>query len=280
MTDPQTGPPASTGPGGQPMDMPAGTGATGTGGHGRESASGDSGIATAKRAPAQTGVPQQLGHQQERVAGREEIYQQEPEVATGPAAIAAMAKASWGIVLLGGLGMLALGVALLVWPHASLTVVAILIGAAVVVSGLVRLWDGFTGKADSGGMRTANVVIGLLALVLGVYLLRHHALSLFFVAFITGVYFIAHGVSDLGLAVSANVPDRGLRAVLGVFSLAAGLVMVIWPAITVVLLLTIVAAWLLLYGLILAALAFRLRRAGKEAERMSMPSAQLAASTR
>jgi uncharacterized membrane protein HdeD (DUF308 family) len=182
-------------------------------------------------------------------------------------------------VLLGGIGMVALGIALLVWPNASLTIVAILIGAAVLVSGLVRLYEGFTARAESGGMRTAYVVIGLVAVVAGIYLLRHHALSLFVVAFVTGVYFIMHGVSDLGVAFSGLAPNRGLRGVLGLFSLAAGIIMIIWPGITLVLLLTIVAAWLIFYGLVLAALSFGLRRAAKETRPASVSSGQLAAST-
>jgi uncharacterized membrane protein HdeD (DUF308 family) len=181
----------------------------------------------------------------------------------GDTLLAAAARRAWPAVLVGGLGLIALGVILLVWPHASLTVVAILIGAALVVSGLVRLFEGFTASNQSGGMRAAYVVVGLLAILAGLYCLRHHALSLFLVAFVTGVYFIAHGISDIGIAASVPVPGRGLRAVLGVFSLAAGIIMVIWPAITVVLLLTIVAAWLLFYGLILCALAFSLLRAGR-----------------
>jgi uncharacterized membrane protein HdeD (DUF308 family) len=282
MTDPQTGPPASTGPGEQPTDMSAGQGAqrgaTSTGGQGRESASGDSGIATAQRTSAD--VPQQLGHQQERMTGQEEYYGREgygrEDVRPVPEAVALAAKSSWGVVLLCGLGLIALGICLLVWPHASLTVVAILIGAAILVAGLVKLWEGFTARAESGGMRAAYVVIGLLAVFVGIYLLRHHALSLFLLAFVTGVFFIAHGISDLGLSVSGGTPNRGLRAVLGVFSLAAGIIMVIWPGITLSLLLLIVAAWLLFYGVVLGALAFGIRRAGKEAEKMSMPSQRLA----
>jgi uncharacterized membrane protein HdeD (DUF308 family) len=284
MTDPQTGPPASTGPGGQPTDMSAGqgaqSGATSTGGQGRESASGDSGIATARRTSADASVPQQQRHQQERMAGQEDVYGREdmaPGVRPVPAAVAAAAKSSWGVVLLCGLGLIALGIALLVWPHASLTVVAILIGASILVAGLVKLWEGFTAKAESGGMRAAYMVIGLLAVFVGIYFLRHHALSLFLLAFVTGVFFIAHGISDIGLAISANTPNRGLRSVLGVFSLAAGIIMVIWPGITLSLLLLIVAAWLLFYGVVLGALAFGIRRAGKAAEQMSMPSQRVAA---
>ena len=183
-------------------------------------------------------------------------------------------------MLICGLGLIALGIALLVWPSASLTVVAILIGAAILVAGLVKLWEGFTARAESGGMRAGYIVIGLLAVLVGIYLLRHHALSLFLVAFVTGVFFIAHGVSDIGLAISVGTPNRGLRGVLGVFSLAAGIIMVIWPSITLGLLLLIVAAWLLFYGVVLGALAFSIRRGGKAAEEMSMPTQRVAASAR
>jgi uncharacterized membrane protein HdeD (DUF308 family) len=112
-------------------------------------------------------------------------------------------------------------------------------------------------------MRAAYVVIGLLAILAGLYCLRHHALSLFIVTFLISVYFIAHGISDIGVAVSTPVPGRGIRAVLGLFSLAAGIVILVWPAITLVLLLTIAAAWLLFYGLALGVLAFSLWRAGR-----------------
>jgi uncharacterized membrane protein HdeD (DUF308 family) len=225
-------------------------------------------------------VPQQYEPQQYG-----EPYQEEPGTGSegtamrGDALLATAARQSWPAVLVGGVGLIALGVILLVWPHASLTVVAVLIGAALVVSGLVRLYEGFTASNQSGGMRAAYVVVGLLAILAGLYCLRHHALSLFLVAFVTGVYFIAHGISDIGIAASVPVPGRGLRAVLGVFSLAAGIIMVIWPAITVVLLLTIVAAWLLFYGLMLCGLAFSLHKAGRSAAARRSRSRQPMASS-
>jgi uncharacterized membrane protein HdeD (DUF308 family) len=142
--------------------------------------------------------------------------------------------------------------------------VAVLIGAAVIVAGIVKLHEAFTASNYSGGMRAGYIAIGLLAILAGSYLLLHHALSLFLLAFVTGVFFIAHGVADIGAAVSGHVPGRTLRAVLGVLSIAAGIVMVVWPAISLVLLLTVVAAWLLCYGLVLGGLAYHLRRASKE----------------
>jgi uncharacterized membrane protein HdeD (DUF308 family) len=259
MTDPQVGPPDASRTGASSGQRPADDA-----GANRGQSLGAAPQATAPPAA----VPPQYEPREE--AGR---HQEEPGAGTeraamrGDSMLATAARHSWPAVLVGGLGLIALGIMLLVWPRASLTVVAILVGAALLVSGLVRLFEGFSASQQSGGMRAAYVVIGLLAVLAGIYCLRHHALTLFLVAFVTGVYFIAHGISDLGVAMTAGVPGRGLRAVLGVFSLAAGLIMVIWPAITLVLLLTIVGAWLLFYGLVLLGLAFSLFRVGRTADR-------------
>jgi uncharacterized membrane protein HdeD (DUF308 family) len=61
-------------------------------------------------------------------------------------------------------------------------------------------------------------------------------------------------------ATSGPQPGRWLRAVAGLFAIAAGAVMLFWPGISLVVLLTVLGAWLLLYGLLLAVLAFQLRK--------------------
>jgi uncharacterized membrane protein HdeD (DUF308 family) len=212
--------------------------------------------------PAQATVPQQYGPPAERAMEGEAAAV--PGLGARTAMIAGAAGRAWPGVLLCGLGMIALGIMLLVWPAAALTLVAVLIGAAVLVAGLVKLFEAFTASNHSGGMRAGYIAIGLLAVLAGTYLMLHHALSLFLLAFVTGVFFIAHGVADIGAAISGDVPGRTLRAVLGVFSCAAGIIMVVWPAISLALLVTLVAAWLLFYGLVLGGLAYSLRKASKE----------------
>jgi uncharacterized membrane protein HdeD (DUF308 family) len=185
--------------------------------------------------------------------------------APGPLGLGpALARMAWPAVLLAALGMLAVGVLLLVWPKATLTIVAILIGAALIVAGLLRLFDGITADGETGGMRAADIVIGLLAIVVGLYCLKHHSLTVLVLALVVGVFWTIHGIGDLiTAATSAGVPGRGLRAIGGVFSLAAGLVILFWPEVSLILLLTILGAWLLLYGVVLAVLAFRLRSEAK-----------------
>jgi uncharacterized membrane protein HdeD (DUF308 family) len=285
----------SNSPGGQMSDPRSGTpdaGRTGTGAgpssdpsaaQGADPGRGASPIA----APQATAPPGAVPQQYEPRASERDEYEHgryggseagAAFDARGDTLLATAAKKSWPAVLLGGLGMIALGICLLAWPHASLTVVAILIGAAILVSGLSRLWEGISASNRSGGMRAAYVVIGIIAVLAGLYCLKHHALSLFLVTFLISVYFIAHGISDLGVALSApGVPGRGIRAVLGICSLAAGIIMLVWPAITLVLLLTIAGAWLIFYGLVLGGLAFSLWRASRALTRRS-DSSRLAAS--
>ena len=268
--DTGSGAPDSGSRGSQPGSQGVTSGASGAGSPGSSQAETGSVGTTTRTSAAQASVPQQYGRTSERGTRYDEEQPDEeaaamPGLGAGGAVITATAGRSWPAVLAGGLLLIAVGVMLLVWPSATLTIVAILIGAALVVSGIERLWEGFTAHSETGGMRAAYMVIGLLAILAGLYCLRHHALSLFLVAFVTGVYFIAHGISDIGVALSTHVPGRALRGVLGVFSIAAGILMVVWPGITLVLLLTLVAAWLLFYGVVLIALAFSLRRAGKRA---------------
>jgi uncharacterized membrane protein HdeD (DUF308 family) len=166
----------------------------------------------------------------------------------------------WLVILTAAVAFLAVGVIMLVWPTATLTIVAILIGIALIVTGLLRLFDGFTAKEESGGRRVADVVIGALAVIVGLYCLKHHALSIALVAFIVGVFWVLHGIADLAVSATARgMPGRGLRAIGGLFSLIAGLLVLFWPTITVTLLVVILGIWLIFYAAVLMMLAFQLR---------------------
>jgi uncharacterized membrane protein HdeD (DUF308 family) len=191
-----------------------------------------------------------------------------PEAAGGTAeerfvtgALGPLGSQAWLAVLTVAVLTLAVGVLLLAWPKATLAVVAILLGAGLVISGLFRLVEGFTASDASGGTRAAYVLIGLVAILVGLYCLRHHDVTIFLLALLVGAFWIVHGVADLASALTSGpVPGRGFRVVAGLFSIAAGAVVLFWPGISLVLMLTVLGAWLIFYAVILGALAFRLRR--------------------
>jgi uncharacterized membrane protein HdeD (DUF308 family) len=175
------------------------------------------------------------------------------------------ASAAWPAFMAAGTGAIVVGILLLAWPEATLTVVAILIGASLVVAGLLRLIDGFTGHDASGSRRVAHVLIGLLAIVVGLYCIRHYNVTIAALAIIVGLFWVLHGLADIALGLFAGpFPGRGLTIVAGVLSLCAGLIVLFWPTISLTVLVAVIGIWLLVYGLLMAVTAFSLRRSGHD----------------
>jgi uncharacterized membrane protein HdeD (DUF308 family) len=236
----------------------------------------DSGQAGGVAQDHPSAVPQQAMRPEDSDGGRPRADRaQGSEMAGGGGGLGpAVARLAWTAALAAAIGMLAAGVLLLVWPKATLTVVAILIGAALLVAGVFRLVDGIMDRGQTGGMRAADVVIGILAIIAGLYCIKHNSLTILVVALVVGVLWIIYGVGDLVTAATqGKVPGRGLRVVTGLFSLAAGLVILFWPGISLILLLTVLGAWLLFYGVVLAVLALRLRRDSKPASSQTAAAA-------
>jgi uncharacterized membrane protein HdeD (DUF308 family) len=174
---------------------------------------------------------------------------------------------AWLAVLTAAVATLAVGVILLAWPRATLVIVAILLGAGLVISGLYRLVEGFTARDTSGGMRAAYVVIGLLAILVGLYCLRHRDVTIFLLALLVGAFWVVHGVADVAVAATSGpMPGRAFRLVAGLFGIAAGCIVLFWPAISLMVLLTVLGIWLICYALVLAGLAFGLRRSIKKSQ--------------
>jgi uncharacterized membrane protein HdeD (DUF308 family) len=175
-----------------------------------------------------------------------------------------LASAAWPAFLAAGIGAIIIGAILLAWPKETLTIVAILIGAALIVAGLLRLIDGFTAHESSGGKRVASVVIGLIAVILGLYCIRHYHLTITALAIIVGLFWVIHGISDItaGLFIG-RIPGRWLTVLSGVLSLAAGLVVLFWPTISLTVFVAVIGIWLIVYGVIAAVLSFTLRRGGR-----------------
>lgn len=171
---------------------------------------------------------------------------------------------TWQAIAIAALLLFALGLILLIWPRETVVVAAILIGIALLVTGILRLVQGITAADESGGMRVAYVIIGILAILAGLYSLRHISVTVVLLAFIVGLFWAVHGVVEIVVAVSAPPGSgRGVVAVVGILSLAAGLIVMFWPAISLTILIVVLGIWLLCYGVLLMFLAFQLRTAAR-----------------
>jgi uncharacterized membrane protein HdeD (DUF308 family) len=175
-----------------------------------------------------------------------------------------LAAAAWPAFMAAGIGCVVVGALLLAWPKETLTIVAILIGIALIVAGILRLMDGFTAHETSGGKRVGGVVIGLIAIILGLYCIRHYHITIAALAIIVGLFWVIHGIADIAAGLfGGRFTGRGLTVLTGVLSLCAGLIVLFWPTISLTVLVAVIGIWLIIYGLLAGALALGLRRGGR-----------------
>jgi uncharacterized membrane protein HdeD (DUF308 family) len=250
MTTPRQGPRPGTAPADQPQvprqQRPAST----------ESATTPESTAISRESTAATRESTATGRQRGPAAG-------ERRPASG---FEALSRWSWHALLAVGILLVAVGVILVAWPKATLIIVAILLGAALVISGIYRFIEGIADTEKSAGTRAAYVGIGLLAILVGLYCLRHHDVSIFLLALLVGIFWMMHGFTDLAAAASSRPrTGRGWLIVSGVFGIAAGAIVLFWPGISLLVLLLVLGAWLIFYGLVLAGMAFHLHRVTKRA---------------
>lgn len=158
----------------------------------------------------------------------------------------------------GVLGVLA-GLLLLIWPDATVTVLAVVLGLHFVVGGMITVAAAVAGP---GGERALGVIVGVLALAAGVLTLARplHTATVLFV--IAAVFWVIRGVGDLVDALSGDHEGpRGLSVVAALVSLTAGIVVLVWPEVTLLVLVRVAGAWMLVMGLVRLAIGWSLRTA-------------------
>ena len=173
----------------------------------------------------------------------------------------------WGWMMTFGVISLLAGVAVLAWPGRTLIVVAVLFGIQLVVTGIFRFVAAFASEDLTGGTRVLLAVLGVLSLIIGLYAVRHVLVTLLALALLFGIYWIVNGAVELFMALSARgVPGRGWTVVMGVISMLAGLLVLVYPAISLLTLVVVLSVWLLVLGLMEIYLAIRARSARRRIE--------------
>ncbi len=106
------------------------------------------------------------------------------------------------------------------------------------------------------------VLRGLAAICFGLVAIFWPGISLAALVMLFGIYALMDGAVTLALAlrVPAGAPGRSILAATGIAGLLVGLVSVLWPEATVTLLIYVLAAWLVLFGLIAITHSLQMRK--------------------
>jgi uncharacterized membrane protein HdeD (DUF308 family) len=163
----------------------------------------------------------------------------------------------WPVVLFLGIVTVGFGVVVLVWPEETLKVISILIGLQLLLFGLFRLIGAFSDAISAPGL---TGFVGVLLMIAGIIVLRHPFETAALLATILGVVWIVTGAVDsIDAIANGDSKNRLLQVLAGLVTIAAGAVVVSWPAPTVEVIAWITGFYLVVHGLFIAANAMSLR---------------------
>jgi uncharacterized membrane protein HdeD (DUF308 family) len=171
----------------------------------------------------------------------------------------------WKWTLAAGLLTIVLGAIVLVWPGPTILVTSTLFGVYLLSTGFIGLFMSFT-VSVSAGMRVLLFISGALSVVLSILSFRHFGdgYAILLLSLWIGIAFIFQGVAASAAAMSeSNLPGRGWYIVLGLVSVIAGLVVLVWPIDSIVVLVLVAGVWLVVLGGVQIVQSFRIRKEAK-----------------
>ncbi len=172
---------------------------------------------------------------------------------------------SWTWHMLYGLVSIVAGVIAVAWPGPTLIVLAVVLGAQLIATGLFRL-VGASSLGETGTARALTAILGVIGLLLGLYALRHVLITVLALGLLLGIYWIVDGFTAVFAAADhPGLPGRGWTVSTGVLSIIAGLMLLAWPSLSLLTLSLLAGLWLIMLGAMQLSLARQLRGAARPA---------------
>jgi uncharacterized membrane protein HdeD (DUF308 family) len=168
----------------------------------------------------------------------------------------------WWFILLQSLLAIFFGIAAIFWPGLTLITLVYLFSAFVLTWGIIEIVHALMSiqQRDTWWL---TLVFGLVSLVVGVYLIRHPAVSFATFILLTGLTLIIRGLFDIvGVFLDRNeitAPHRILLIITGVAAIVAGAILLLQPVAGGVAFVWVLGLYALIFGTLTMVIALERR---------------------
>jgi len=167
----------------------------------------------------------------------------------------------WGLTLR-GIAAIFFGVAAVFWPGLTLVTLIYLLSAFVLVSGVINVAQAFMAIGRRATW-VLTLLLGLAEVGVGVYLVRHPAVSFATFVLVAGFLFVARGVFEVVVALSepASATARTLTLIAGVASFVLGIFLLFQPESAGIAFVWVLGLYALISGPLLIAMSLDVKAA-------------------
>jgi uncharacterized membrane protein HdeD (DUF308 family) len=172
----------------------------------------------------------------------------------------------WWVFLIRGLASIVFGVLAYGWPALTLQILVLLFGAYALIDGMLTLYTTLT-AGNAPDNRPLLALEGIAGIVFGSMVLAWPQISAVVLLFLIAGWAILTGIIKIMLAIRLRHEIEGEWGLIlaGFASLSFGAIAFIYPASGALVLIFFIAAYAIVYGLALIALAWRMRTLSKAA---------------
>jgi uncharacterized membrane protein HdeD (DUF308 family) len=171
---------------------------------------------------------------------------------------------AWWMLALRGAAALLFGILAIAWPGITLLVLVALFAAYALVTGGAALIAGFQQRKTDKGWWLV-LLLGVIAVAAGIVAILNPAITALVLVLVMGVNALFTGILDIALAIRLRkaIRNEWLLILAGVVSVIFGVLVMIFPGAGALAMVWMVSFYAMLTGVLLLALAFRLRAESK-----------------
>lgn len=167
---------------------------------------------------------------------------------------------AWWLLLLRGIASVVFGLVAIAWPVESLLALMLIFGVYVIADGVFSL----VGAIRGGGLmpRWWLAMIGLISLGAGAVALLWPGLTAATLVILFGFWTAAHGFFEIVGAIKLRkvIHNEWTLGLAGLLSVVVGLALMVMPGLGALVLLWIIGAWAIVFGVLFIVLSFFLRK--------------------
>ena len=167
---------------------------------------------------------------------------------------------SWWMILLRGILAILFGIAAFIWPGLTIEVLVLLFGAYALVDGIFAVIAGISVRKQEERW-WMMILEGLAGIILGVMTFLWPDITALVLLYFIAAWSIMTGAFEIAAAIRLRKEIEGewMLGLAGIASIIFGILLVILPGPGALALIWLIGADALVFGILLLALAFRLR---------------------